>query len=431
MLHQHLNNQTFFKTQLKHSEALPIECRNLNKEVSRIESLYTKHLSIGKTDKLYPQFNRAKQINYRNPILWERERIFRSQYILVFRGQPDELSHDFKKLSISNENANQNSDLALVSRPYHTHHMYRPFPALNVSIPDSIVHRVLQHFSLRILDSRVWKIEYHQELAPQPDRRFISDLPASPVRTPTPCLEQQSLLASDSEIIPNYISKKSPFKKMLGAFTLKRNHWAFFPFNLLVFAMISYLAFYSFENIRHARAVTGNTDSHVPVLIGSSLKSSLPDRPLSDYQTIWQSNLFHSSELSIDAERETVAIDNIAMAENDLGLVLVGTIASGDADLRRAIIYNLRLKRQEAYREGEIIGQVQIKKILQGKVVILTDSGDRLLAVTYEKGRLKSIDNENDMDSEEDSFEELYTEKRRSYRRRRADRVRHVERDEE
>lgn len=96
-----------------------------------------------------------------------------------------------------------------------------------------------------------------------------------------------------------------------------------------------------------------------------------------------------------------------------------------DSDLRRAVIDIRRMSHQEAYREGEMVGQVQIRKILQGKVIIRTEGGDKLLVVTYENSRQESIDDEEKMDSEEGSFEELCTDKRRSYRRQRGDRVRH------
>jgi hypothetical protein len=88
------------------------------------------------------------------------------------------------------------------------------------------------------------------------------------------------------------------------------------------------LALHSFENIRYARAVTGYTSPHDSTLTAPSLKSRIPGRPLSDYQAIWQSNLFHPSSGSIDAEPETVTTDNITTADKDLGLMLVGTIVS-------------------------------------------------------------------------------------------------------
>jgi hypothetical protein len=63
-----------------------------------------------------------------------------------------------------------------------------------------------------------------------------------------------------------------------------------------------------------------------------------------------------------------------------------------DSDLRRAVIDIRRMSHQEAYREGEMVGQVQIRKILQGKVIIRTEGGDKLLVVTYENSRQESID---------------------------------------
>jgi general secretion pathway protein C len=62
---------------------------------------------------------------------------------------------------------------------------------------------------------------------------------------------------------------------------------------------------------------------------------------------------------------------------------------AGDPKMSRAIIDNQKIRRQEAYREGDRIGQVTIKKVLRNKVVIATRKGDKLLSVDTD-GPLKN-----------------------------------------
>ena len=65
----------------------------------------------------------------------------------------------------------------------------------------------------------------------------------------------------------------------------------------------------------------------------------------------------------------------------DLGLKLVGTAVSDDPRLSYAVIETQSNSQQKPYREGDQVGEILIKKILLGKVVIQTPKGEALLSM--------------------------------------------------
>jgi general secretion pathway protein C len=72
-----------------------------------------------------------------------------------------------------------------------------------------------------------------------------------------------------------------------------------------------------------------------------------------------------------------------AKAEQDLGIKLVGTAVTDDPSKSFAIIENQSTGNQGAYREGDRVGDVLIKKILPGFMVISTKTGDETLSMGY------------------------------------------------
>jgi len=65
----------------------------------------------------------------------------------------------------------------------------------------------------------------------------------------------------------------------------------------------------------------------------------------------------------------------------DLGLRLVGTAVSDDPRQSYAVIEAQSSGQQKPYREGDQVGEILIKKILLGKVVIQTPKGEALLSM--------------------------------------------------
>jgi len=72
-----------------------------------------------------------------------------------------------------------------------------------------------------------------------------------------------------------------------------------------------------------------------------------------------------------------------AQGSQDLGLKLVGTAVLDDPSRNFAIIENQSTGNQSAYREGDRVGDLLIKKILSGYVVIGTKMGDQMLSIAY------------------------------------------------
>ena len=72
-----------------------------------------------------------------------------------------------------------------------------------------------------------------------------------------------------------------------------------------------------------------------------------------------------------------------AQGSQDIGLKLVGTAVGDDPSRNFAIIENQSTGNQRACREGDQIGEVVIKKILSGQVVIGTQAGDQMLSMEY------------------------------------------------
>lgn len=68
-----------------------------------------------------------------------------------------------------------------------------------------------------------------------------------------------------------------------------------------------------------------------------------------------------------------------AEADQDLGFKLVGTVVADDPSKNFAIIEIQSTGNQGAYREGDRLGEVVLKKILSGQIVIGTKTGDQML----------------------------------------------------
>lgn len=111
----------------------------------------------------------------------------------------------------------------------------------------------------------------------------------------------------------------------------------------------------------------------------------LSNRPLSDYKTIWERNLFNVSQKVLSPSQKRVNLANVTKADKNIGLKLVGTMGGDILDqsfksaIRFAIIEHNR--NQNIYYEGDPVGNYVVKKILRNNVIIVTDNGDKLLAL--------------------------------------------------
>jgi general secretion pathway protein C len=196
---------------------------------------------------------------------------------------------------------------------------------------------------------------------------------SAPVEKPEPVSERVEIAPAEPE--------PPPARKTLLKFPHKKSHWIFYPLYLLLLLLIGYLGFQAVQAIQIARLGADALAASGPEAVRPDVQPRASIRPLSDYQVIWQRNLFNVIPAKDSEKKEEISLDKIALAKKDLGLELVGTVVADNPNLSRAIIDNRKTREQEAYREGEAAGKVKIKKILRNNVIITTADGDELLTV--------------------------------------------------
>jgi len=111
-----------------------------------------------------------------------------------------------------------------------------------------------------------------------------------------------------------------------------------------------------------------------------SSNSALPD-----YKAVWERNLFNTSQKKLSSPQKQIDLANVTEADKNIGLKLVGTMGGYvlDQSFKSAIRFAIieHNKNQHIYYEGESVGSYVLKKILRNNVIIVTDNGDRLLAL--------------------------------------------------
>jgi general secretion pathway protein C len=158
----------------------------------------------------------------------------------------------------------------------------------------------------------------------------------------------------------------------------------------MVSILIGYLGFQTVQVIQFARLEADAVSASGYAGVRPAPQPQASIRPLSNYQVIWQRNLFNIAVPEDSDKKNEISLEKIALAKKDLGLELMGTVVADDPKLNRAIIDNRKTREQEAYREGDSAGKVKIKKILRNNVVITTSTGDELLTVEIKKSAKRS-----------------------------------------
>jgi type II secretion system protein C len=150
--------------------------------------------------------------------------------------------------------------------------------------------------------------------------------------------------------------------------------------NVFLLLAIAFFGFHIVEKNFGARLEPVSVESsasHDNVSVKHTSKSSNPTLP--GYKAVWKRNLFNVSQNSISPADKQNNFDDIAEADEKIGLKLVGTVAGKVPMNRYAIIENSR--NQAIYREGDTTGNFVIKKILRSNVIIASLNGDKLLAL--------------------------------------------------
>jgi len=243
-----------------------------------------------------------------------------------------------------------------------------------ILISASALYSILKRRGLQNRSLRLLQIEAQRtvEIPPLPD-----------VAMPPPIEEEAEQVQPD-------IDEKIPLPRVLPVPKASEKTIVTRPriltlVNILLLALLLSLGFYTVQNVRSARIEPEVTAAVEPALEIAAPEPKFVVRPIAEYQTISERNLFNiSKEKPLEPKKEIV-VETIAPAEKKLGLKLVGTVVADNPKLSRAFIDNRSTRKQEAYRVGDQAGDVLIKKILRNTVIITTQEGDKLLTVEIEE----------------------------------------------
>ena len=154
-------------------------------------------------------------------------------------------------------------------------------------------------------------------------------------------------------------------------------------YNLVILALISYFWVPALFSLRSARSDQGPQISRARV--PEDKISPAPLRPLEDYKIITERNLFGGSEEEETPVAEEISLEEVPLAQRSVGLKLVGTVVTNEPGENVAIIENQRDRKQGAYREGNEVNQIQIKRILRNNVIISMGTEEQRLTMDPEE----------------------------------------------
>jgi len=248
-----------------------------------------------------------------------------------------------------------------------------------IIISSSALYTLLKRHGLQNRSLRLARIEAQRPAeAPAP----VVEAPAPyAVPMPEPAEEPEGPPAVAVEI--SQPSAAVPVPQAVVTST-HRARGFFYLANLLLLALVGYLGFHAVLNFQRTRLQPEAAAAIKPASVRLAAKPEIAVQPLKGYHKIWERNLFNLKKENAPAPEKEIPVEEIALAEKDLGLKLMGTVLADDSSLSRAIVHNQKTRQQEAYREGDQAGKVKIKKILRSKVIITSDKGDQLLTVDAE-----------------------------------------------
>jgi type II secretion system protein C len=239
-----------------------------------------------------------------------------------------------------------------------------------ITLTNSAVYSILKRNNLQNRALRLSKLEE------QGAAEMISD----PEDLEPPEEEPATVPAHTIEMTPE--SPKSPVIKSLSKFTGRR-FWPYTLPSLLVLVLVGYFFISAAANLLQVGREPVLAPQPAPAEAISKAKATV--RPLEDYNIIYERNLFGASKGLISVPQEEVSVEDIPTAEKNLGLKLIGTVASDNPATSFAIIDNKTTRKQELYHEGDKAGEVLIKRILRNKVIVDAGRGEELLTLELEE----------------------------------------------
>jgi type II secretion system protein C len=248
-----------------------------------------------------------------------------------------------------------------------------------ISISSSAIYALLKRHGLQTRSLRHSRIELHRltDGAP-PDVET-----EAPYAVPIPATPEEPELVSEQTVDTTEAPPVAPLPPPPVKSPL-RARWFFYLADVLLLALVGYLGYIGYHtviNFKQARLAPEAVAAVKPEQARRAVQPQIAAQPLKGYQKIWKRNLFNIPEKKTPVPKKETPIENIALAQKNIGLKLVGTIVAHDANLSRAIVHVSKTREQGAYRVGDEAGKAKIKKILRNKVVITTAKGDQLLII--------------------------------------------------
>jgi general secretion pathway protein C len=154
-------------------------------------------------------------------------------------------------------------------------------------------------------------------------------------------------------------------------------------YNLLVIGLVTYFGVSAGLSLWRARLEVELESSTTEVKAAIKKPAEVP--PLDNYNIIAERNLFGSSEEEGSAASEEVSLEGIPLAKQSQGLKLVGTVVAEESQENLAFIETRSSRKQEAYREGDRVDEVLVKKILRNNVIINSGEQDEVLTMEPEE----------------------------------------------
>jgi len=256
-----------------------------------------------------------------------------------------------------------------------------------ISASSSSVYRILRRHGLQNRSLRLLKIQAQQAAeTSSAQAAAAAPSPEAPPSLPLQTAEEIQPPAEEAQPLFPVPADEAPHVRAVPVSKMPLKTWfqgarIVTLFNIVLLALLACLGFYTVQNLRRAAAEPREAAFVAAAPAVGAVEALQSDAPALDgYRLIWERNLFNVSGEEAPAQQKEIPVEKLALAENDLGLTLVGTVAADDARLRRAFIDNSKTHKQEAYREGDTAGEVRIKKILRNRVVVATREGDRILS---------------------------------------------------
>jgi general secretion pathway protein C len=254
-------------------------------------------------------------------------------------------------------------DVSLENPGFGARRIVRLLKQEDITLAESTVYKILKRNGLQTRAQRLLKIEEKQ-----------------PVESPAPSGEPEQIPEKPAVVSE---PQQSPEKRNGKQIYNGSRNWIFHVVNIVLLAIFVFLGKNAAVNLRQALATPEPATIVKPAPVRAATFKATPNRSLAHYRSISERDLFGTQKSKAKAAEKPkeIAPEKIPVAGKNLGLKLVGTIVAGNPEMSRAIIDNRKIRKQEAYREGDRVGEVTIKKVLRNKVIIATKKGDKLLSV--------------------------------------------------